>query len=184
MQLQDTLDDYYRNHYPGRFPEFVQRENLALLELVQHDKFILDVGCGNNYFRSKFKNLIGIDPANSLADYEETVEEFASRAVERSISKFDVAFCLGSINFGLEQNIIKQLKSLISLMKDTNKIYWRCNAGIDHSSTKYTKTKLDVFPWTMELHQTLSRQFGYRVVDSVWTNSTDKQQRVYAEWCR
>lgn len=89
---------------------------------------VIDVGCGYNEFRGKIKNLIGIDPYNERADIMTRIEEFESD------TKYDVAICLGSINFGGSEKIIKEMTKVVSMVKPGGKLYFRVNPGEQHSA--------------------------------------------------
>ena len=90
----------------------------SLIDQVFDEEFVIDVGCGPNPFKGKIKNLVGIDPAYDEADYNVTIEEFTTD------DKFDVAFCLGSINFGSFDTIIAQIDRVVNLLKPNARIYW------------------------------------------------------------
>ena len=49
---------------------------------------------GKRVARNLIKNIVGIDPANDAADHKEQIEFFDTE------QRFDIAFCLGSLNFG------------------------------------------------------------------------------------
>ena len=96
-----------------------------------------------------------------------------------SNEKFDVAFCLGSINFGDENNILNQIRCVIQLLKPKARIYWRCNPGLkDHGNQECES--IDFFPWSIDKHVKYSEQFGFRLLECRW----DTNNRIYAEWHR
>ena len=185
MINQKLINFYYRHLYPSRTLENIQPENLFLLDLIGQDESIIDVGCGNNFFKQKFNNLIGIDPANPLADYEETLEEFASKITQRNLSKFDVAICLGSINFGNEEDILNQISCLASLMQKNSRIYWRNSREDTHSSNYFSGLNLEVFKWNLEKHNEYAKQFNYNIAAESWhPNVSDSKKRLYVLWNR
>jgi hypothetical protein len=105
-----------------------------------------------------------------------TLEDYAKIAGKT----FDVAFCLGSINFGSKDNIEKQIAKVISLLKPTARIYWRCNPGQqDHPSDECKN--IQFYPWTITEHVRLSENFGFRLMQCQWENN---DRRLYAEWVR
>ena len=145
----------------------------TLVDKIQEDEWVLDVGCGFNYFKGKIKNILGIDPANDAADKKVSIEEFDP------IIQFDVAFCLGSINFGDENDIRNDLACLMRHLRPTSRIYWRCNPGVhDHGNLSFDP--ITVFPWTMELQQKFAGEFGFTIKEICWENGN----RIYAEWVR
>ena len=120
---------------------------------------------------------MGIDPANNYADIKLPIEYFA--ADNDNQKKFDVAFCLGSINFGGGANIINQTASVIHCLKSKARIYWRCNPGLkDHGNDKCNN--IEFYPWTIEKHIELANLFGFRLAVARW----DTSNRIYAEWHR
>ena len=144
-----------------------------LINKVSDNEWVLDVGCGPNPFKGKIKNLIGIDPAYDEADYKVTIEKFKTN------KKFDVAFCLGSINFGEENKIISEIHSIVNLLNPDSRIYWRCNPGRKDHPSKECEF-IDFFPWTFEMHQKFSKYFGFECISLEWDNNN----RIYAEWSR
>lgn len=101
---------------------------LAIIDEVNsmNPRAVIDIGCGYNEFKGKIKNLTGIDPYNQRADINSTILDF------NTDQKFDVAICLGSINFGSSDKIIKELTKVISIVHHGGTIYFRVNPGLMH----------------------------------------------------
>lgn len=175
---QQEINNYFRNHwYPNqpkdRFDQYKFSGNAILQKIKPTSDYVLDVGCGKNPFKGKITNLIGIDPASPDADHKIALEDFNFPA------KFDVALCLGSINFGDDLNIQRQIMKLTSFLKPEAKIFWRCNPGVhDHTSEEFKN--IQVFKWTKQDHYRLAMKFGFIVVDI----QDDSHNRIYAEWAR
>ncbi len=144
----------------------------TLADKVKPEELVLDVGCGTNLFKGKIKNLVGIDPAFYQADYQTTIENFTTD------KKFDVAFCLGSINFGNKLTIMNQIACVVNCLNPTARIYWRCNPGLADHGNEECKN-IDFYPWSIDEHVKLSELFGFRLITCCW--DTD---RIYAEWSR
>lgn len=89
---------------------------------------VIDIGCGYNEFKGKINNLIGIDPYNPRADVISKVEDYETDTL------FDVAICLGSINFGSTETILKELNSVSDLVKPGGIMYFRVNPGEQHAA--------------------------------------------------
>ena len=134
---------------------------------------MLDVGCGTNPFRDRIANLTGIDPAFDQSDYKCTIEQFESNI------QFNVAFCLGSINFGSEETILKQIGHVVDLLTPHARIYWRCNPGRQDHGNEHCQ-EIDFFAWTPELLHQYAEQFGFGVADL----QQDSNNRIYCEWVR
>lgn len=166
------LNNYFSNYWSPNIDQY-RYSGWALIDQIADYETVLDVGCGTNPFKGKIKNLIGIDPAFDQADYKITIENFITE------DRFDVAFCLGSINFGTEETILRQIESVVSLLKVPARIYWRCNPGLqDHGNTECQK--IDFFPWTFQHHLDYSERFGFACPILAW----DENNRIYAEWTR
>ena len=83
------------------------KEDLELINSL-NPNLVLDLGCGDNRYKSLVKNLIGIDiaydpNADIVGDF--TTLDFEDNSV-------DAIIAYGSINFGDEELIIKQLQKL------------------------------------------------------------------------
>lgn len=175
-----TVDQQYLNTYFGTVwhrnngdMSNYTKTGLSLVNKVTDDELVLDVGCGANPFKGLIKNLVGIDPAFDQADYKCTIEEFETD------TKFDVAFCLGSINFGDRSDIERQIAKVVSLLKPKARIYWRCNPGLQDHANDDCK-QIQFYPWSVIEHVSLSDSFGFRLVECSW----DTKNRLYAEWVR
>lgn len=175
-----TIDQNYLNEYfatkwhrgNGDLSKF-NKTGLQLVDKVNKEEYVIDVGCGNNPFKGLIENLVGIDPAFDTADYKCTIEDF-----ETDI-KFDVAFCLGSINFGDRDDIQRQITKLVSLLKPKSRIYWRCNPGLQDHVSEDCK-QITFYTWSLAEHVRLAETFGFNLVECSW----DTGNRLYAEWVR
>lgn len=169
---QHTLDKYFSTHWHSNIDQY-EYSGWALLQKIKLGESVLDVGCGTNPFRGRIANLTGIDPAFDQADYKCTIEEFESNI------QFNVAFCLGSINFGKRKKILEQIQLVVNLLKPQARIYWRCNPGrADHGNE--TCKSIDFFAWTPQLLHEFAQQFGFKVADI----QQDSNNRIYCEWIR
>ena len=169
---QNYLNTYFNKEWKSSILGY-KYSGAALINKVESHEWVLDVGCGDNFFKDKIRNLVGIDPANEAADYKVSIEDFTSEV------KFDVAFCLGSINFGDEKRILSQFEKVVSLLKPNARIYWRCNPGKQDHPTVGCK-EIEFFPWTFEFHQWHAPRLGFTIKELCW----DTQNRIYAEWVR
>jgi len=169
---QEQLNEYFSTKWESNLDQYLY-SGWNLINNIADDEWVLDVGCGPNPFKGKIKNLIGIDPAFDEADYKVTINQF------KTDQKFDVAFCLGSINFGQGDKIISEINSVVKLLNKESRIYWRCNPGRkDHGNLECQQ--IDFFPWTFEVHKKFSNYFGFECVDL----KLDSNHRIYAEWLR
>ena len=169
---QQLLNNYFANHWRGHLNTYLF-SGLGLSKKIKPNEWVLDVGCGINPFKKILTNIIGIDPAFAQADYQTTIEDFETD------QRFDVALCLGSINFGTEKTIKNQIKCVVNLLNPTARIYWRCNPGRQDHGNKECK-EIDFFPWNETLLDQYAREFGFTLVDL----KQDTNNRIYAEWTR
>lgn len=169
---QEELNKYFSTIWRSSLPTY-KFSGFALINKIKSDELVLDVGCGFNEFKRHIPKLVGIDPANEYADFTTRIEDF------RSDIKFDVAFCLGSINFGSEDHILYQIECVINCLKPQARIYWRCNPGLQDHGNKECK-QIEFFPWTTDKHIKYSELFGFRLMTCCW----DTNDRIYAEWFR
>jgi hypothetical protein len=169
---QDNLNNYFSTVWQSDLNRY-KYSGWALIDKIKSGEQVIDIGCGFNEFKPHIPNLIGIDPANDLADYKISIEEF------NLVKQYDVAFCLGSINFGNEANILNQIGIVVNALKPTARIYWRCNPGSADHPNEECKT-IDFYPWTIEKHVEFSELFGFKLDLVCWDNAN----RIYAEWSR
>jgi len=168
---QEDLNNYFSTVWKSNLDQY-QYSGWTIADKIQSNEQVLDVGCGFNEFKSRILNLIGIDPANDRADYRVSIEEF------NTADRFDVALCLGSINFGNKLTIMNQIACVINCLKPTARIYWRCNPGYADHGNEECKN-IEFYPWSIEEHVKLSELFGFRLMTCCWDNN-----RIYAEWSR
>ena len=145
----------------------------SLVDNIKDDEWVIDIGCGQNSFKNRIKNIIGIDPATDDADVKTTIEDFHTN------HRFDVALCLGSINFGSEEIIKNQISCVDRLLKPSGRIYWRCNPGRKDHKNKECE-QIDFYPWDSEKHIRLSNEFGYQIRQF----KNDNNNRLFVEWIK
>jgi len=165
------LNNYFRHIWKPNTDKYTY-SGWALVNKVNPTDSILDVGCGYNQFKQYFGDrLLGIDPYNSAADIEISIEDFNPNA-----ANFDVIFCLGSVNFGNEQTILRQIEKIVSWCKPGGMIYWRQNPGRkDHGNIECQE--IDFFDWSYDKNIKYSDKFGCRIEALIMDDN-----RIYAEW--
>lgn len=176
MHNQKFLNEYFANHWnPGTGRAITN--HLEIIKKIKQEEWLLDVGCGKNPFKILHARTVGIDPAFKEADYFCTIENF-----EIKDFKFDVATCLGSINFGTEEIIDRQISKVVSLLKPKSRIYWRLNPGRnDHDSELCHQIMF--FPWTHEILSRYADKHKYTQTNEILEQHPTRP-RLYAEWHR
>ena len=171
---QEELNRYFSKEWTSDFDNY-PLSGFDLKDKIRKNDWVLDVGCGHNPFKGAINNLVAIDPAFPQADINTTIEDFESDR------KFDVAFCLGSINFGDEHKIRKQIAKICTHLKPKCKIFWRCNPGRrDHG--KPSTNQVPFFTWSEGWHYDFAKEFGF-VVNEIGTEVPEPNKvRIYAEW--
>lgn len=176
MKNQSNLNTYFSTEWKGNIEQY-KYSGPALIGKIALEEYVLDVGCGDNYFKGKIKHLVGIDPANNAADVKMPIESFTT------VVRFNVAFCLGSINFGTDDNIERQIAKVVSLLTPRARIYWRCNPGQQDHGTDGCK-KINFYPWSIEKQIYYADKFGFKIFELRWDEGVSTNHRIYAEWVR
>lgn len=174
---QQHLNNYFNTVWRGRQRSLDQYQysGWELIGKIRPSERVIDIGCGDHPFKGRIPNLVGIDPAFPEADFQMTLEDFVK---EHYVQKFNVAFCLGSINFGSQQDIEHQITLVKRTLRERDsRIYWRCNPGRQDHGNADCET-IDFYPWSFEEHMRLAELFNYKVVALEW----DSNNRIYAEW--
>ena len=126
----------------------------ALVDYVNNQKpsSVLDIGCGYNRFKNKINNLIGIDPYNDCADIKVSIEDY-------NTVPFEIVMCLGSINFGDEKTIDKQIGKIHTMFR--REAIFRVNPGIPHDWNDYGD--IVWYPWTLDKIHSIATQYNYSI---------------------
>lgn len=132
--LANTIDDavlrrYFSTVWQPQTKKY-KYSGLAIVDEVNSmcPRAVIDVGCGYNEFKGKIHNLTGIDPWNHRADIQTSVVNFIPE------EKYDVAICLGSINFGSTDKIVNEMTAVTNLLREGGLMYFRVNPGEQHAA--------------------------------------------------
>ncbi|WP_353482426.1 class I SAM-dependent methyltransferase [Haliscomenobacter sp.] len=180
MHNQSLLNEYFSTKWkPNSNIHTYSGPSVIAQKIASHEQ-VLDIGCGQNPFRALLPNVVGIDPAFEQADVHCTIEQFETDQL------FDVATCLGSINFGSRDTIELQVAKVVSLLKPCARIYWRLNPGRqDHADSACQQ--IPFFPWTLEYLNKLADKHGFRQENAQVESGASLGKsvvRLYAEWHR
>jgi len=171
----DFLKDYFTYDWPSSRTAGLDRyywTGFRLIEEIKEEESVLDVGCGLNPLKRHITNLHGIDITDIGSDEQVAIEDY------HTDKKFDVAFALGSINFGDWKLIQQQTKSMCNALKQKSRIYWRCNpAHRDHGNDKVQDVPF--WHWSLDDHLSLSKQNGFQI-----TEFMQDLNRYYVKWER
>ena len=172
-QYAEKIDDaclhkYFSKYWNNDMKKW-KYSGLALVDEVNNLKprAVLDVGCGYNEFKGKIDNLIGIDPYNNKADLQVAVMDF------KTDQKFDVILCLGSVNFGNQNKIIKEVNKCVDLLTDGGTMFFRVNPGIMHDKSE--AKWIEFFSWNVPFIIELAEMLNLQVLDI----RDDTNQRKY-----
>jgi len=167
---QETLNKYFGDVWQVDYDKF-NLTGFELLRLIDPDAKVLDVGCGFNLFKPHLNNLWGIDPANDKADELVTIEDFEPKEL------YDIALCLGSLNFGNRDTVFGQTAKVVECLKPGGVIYWRQNPGLsDHPWKEVEEIKF--YPWTFRDNLDMAQLLGCEVERLQW----DTGNRIFAVW--
>lgn len=175
MHNQKFLNEYFANTWCSSTGKYIYSGYAILNKIADTDK-VIDVGCGPNPFKGKIKNLIGVDPTNIGADVVTTIENFTTD------TKFDVALCLGSINFGDDNIIATQIAKVNQLLKPDARVFWRLNPGQPDHNNKLCD-QVNFYPWTFEKLNEFAKEYGFKQINCAKDTDGDVV-RLYAEWVR
>ena len=122
-----VLKNYFGKVWQAETKKF-KYSGLAIIDEVNamNPDNVIDIGCGYNEFKGKIQNLTGIDPYNDRADISIHTLDYKSDV------EYDVAICLGSINFGSSDKILGELENVVSMVRSGGFLYFRVNPGIQH----------------------------------------------------
>ena len=175
--MRTLLEKYFSTAWLNRSRSFdqYQHSGWAILDKINPESDrVLDVGCGTNPFKTKIKNLWGIDITDVGADQVVAIEDYYTD------EQYDVALCLGSINFGNEDYINKQVAAVSRCVHPTTgRVFWRCNPGLaDHGNDECLN--IEFFTWSKECLEHFANAYCFDMVDF----QHDSKNRLYAEWRR
>ena len=172
MDIKATVKEYFGKHWTSRTSTY-EYSNHSIADKIKPHERVIDIGCGDNEFKPIIENLVGIDIVNTKADVVVDFELYETDEL------FDVAICLGSIQYGDDDDMTRQIAKVIGLLKPKCRMYWRSNTGVRDHKNEMVKI-IPYYPWTKQQHEKYAEQFGFNV-DFI---ADDSHGRIYAEWSR
>jgi len=154
-----AINSYFNGIWKDTNYQFFKYSGYSLVDYVNNQKpsGVLDVGCGYNRLKSLIPNLIGIDPYNDAADVKVSIEDYSTTHV--TFPPYDIALCLGSINFGDEKTIDNQISKLHLLW--SKEAIFRVNPGIPHKGVE----GIEWYKWSHNKIFSVAKQYNYNVKD-------------------
>ena len=128
---------------------------------ASNPSLVLDLGCGLNQYKSIINNLVGIDIIGVREDITADISDLSAHFADHTA---DVVLALGSINFGTEEVIAKQLAEVKRLLKAGGIAYFRANQN-DHD--KDHQGTLRYYDWSVEKVLEWADKFNFEVIGEV-----------------
>ena len=153
------MDSYFGGIWKDDYVGQLKYSGDAVVDYVKQlsPSSVLDVGCGYNRLRDRIPGLVGIDPYNKEAHLHMSLEEY----YQYEFPPADVVLCLGSINFGDEKNIDRQIDMLDKLfLKD---IIFRVNPGIAHDWANDDIGGITWYDWTTDKINKIAEEYHYNL---------------------
>lgn len=173
------INEYFNKHWPEGNDSYQYSNIRSILDRIANDDIVIDIGCGYNPFKPHLKErLYAIDPAIDCGDELVDIESF-----EPNGRTWDVALCLGSINFGSEEIIKSQIKKVVSILSHAGFIIWRQNTGTADHNNEECKS-IPFFNWTIEKNLQYAEEFGCEVLCCCEEYNDKGNMRIYAEWVK
>ena len=172
MDIKATVKEYFGKHWTSRTSTY-KYSNYSIAEKIKPHERVIDIGCGFNEFKPIIENLVGIDIVNPKADVVVDLEHYETDEL------FDVAICLGSIQYGDDDDMTRQIGKVAKILKPSSRIYWRSNTGVRDHKNEMVKI-VPYYPWTKQKHEQYAEKFGF-TLDFI---ADDSHGRIYAEWSR
>ena len=148
------MESYFNGIWKDTSMSVYKHSGYTLVDYVNNQKpsSVLDIGCGYNRFKNKIHNLIGIDPYNDCADIKISIEDY-------NTVPYDIVLCLGSINFGDEKTIDRQLEKIHTMFR--REAIFRVNPGIPHDWADYGD--IEWYTWSKEKINNIASRFNYTI---------------------
>ena len=172
-ELIDKIDNQVLyNYFSKVWQPQTKKFKYSGLKLIDEINFlkpdnVIDLGCGYNEFKGKIKNIIGLDPYNPKADICSTILDF------KTTEKYDIALCLGSINFGSTDKIVAEVAKAVEITNPNGLLYFRVNPGHSHEAVE--SNWISFYNWTPNFIINIATLLNVTILDL----RNDSNNRIY-----
>lgn len=125
-----------------------------------HNK-IADVGCGSNFLKNFFPNIVGYDN-NNAADYK---EYFDNRFILKHRNEFDVAIAVNSLHFISLKNFASRIKEFGRIIKSSGYgfITFNLQRMIEHTDQDFLKEFSSINDFYDYINQEI-KKIDYKII--------------------
>lgn len=171
-----NVKNYWANNWKANTAQY-QWSFQYLIDSIDPQERILDIGCGHSPLKQYFPNLYGIDP------YIETgADEIVGWDDYEPAQEFDRYFVLGSLNFGTQADIERQVEKLSYTVKPGQTVHWRQNPfGNDHPWEG--SDIVPFYAWSLDKNIDLCYKYGFKLEKWIYDHGK-KTDRHYVEWIK
>lgn len=159
----EVRDDDSKQVFLSKIVEKYPINGKTMVEEINNlnPNLVVDLGCGLNQYKGLINNLVGVDVVGCREDITADITDLKDHFADNSA---DVVLALGSINFGDDAIIERQLREVKRLLKSGGVAYFRANQN-DHD--KDHKGDLHYYDWSKELVESWAKQLGFEIVGEV-----------------
>ncbi len=174
------MDSYFGGIWKDDYVGQLKYSGDAVVDYIKQlsPSSVLDVGCGYNRLRDRIPGLVGIDPYNTEAHLHMSLEEY----YQYEFPPADTVLCLGSINFGDEKDIDRQIDMLDKLfLKD---IIFRVNPGITHDWANDDIEGITWYDWTTDKINKIADEYHYNLVSLKEEHTSQGHLRYFFHYAK
>jgi SAM-dependent methyltransferase len=159
----EVKDAFSKKIFLSRIVEKYPINGKTMIEEINNldPTLVVDLGCGLNQYKGVIKNLVGVDVVGCREDITADITDLKEHFTDHSV---DVILALGSINFGEDDLIKRQLQEVKRMLKVGGVAYFRANQN-DHD--KDHKGDLHYYDWSQDLVEHWSTQLGFEILGEV-----------------